>query len=133
MKLRADYSQAMDFQPPNPGTYPMRIMSCEVKTTKSGGQAVKWILKIFNSDDPSQNGKTISYFTSLSGKASFNLRQFLKSADESLDNVNFDTNDFLGKCIEVTFVINSVSGYPDVKKVYPYVVPGSLSDNFDAV
>lgn len=123
MQITPDFSEASESQAIPPGTYKTRITDVAMKKSQAGNDYLNWKLTIFGAEGQysSQNNRPVFMMTMLSGKGAGKLRDLAKAA---LGNVptQLETNEFLGKEVEVTLVERrmpdgSVSNFPDVKAV----------------
>lgn len=81
------------------GTYVATIVSQETKQSKSGdGSYINWVLFI-----PEQN-QNIFHITSLKPAALFGLKNLLVAAGVSISNTGFNTDDAIGKQVNITIV-----------------------------
>jgi hypothetical protein len=109
-----------------PGSYKCTIKKADVKDWPNGGTYINWALETFGEPEPKNNGRTIFHKTSVSGKGAFMLQKFYKAATGQALTGKFDTEQLLGKRIEVQ-VVDGVrngepTGYTEVKNVKPVSV-----------
>ena len=125
MKINPDYSES-SFAPPKEGVHFVRIVEAEAKPGTKG-PIIQWKMETFGNDEINQNGKNIWHRTDISGQYSGMLNLFLKAINPEYVGGEFDTDDCIGKELEVSisYPIDKKTGvtsqYPQVKKVSPYV------------
>ena len=108
-----------------PGTYKARVRKGDVKEWPNGGSYVNWELETYGESEPKNNGRRIFHKTSCSGKGAFMLQKFYKAATGQALTGQFDTEQLVGKQIEVEVIdgINrqtqAPTGYTEVKNVRP--------------
>ena len=94
------------------GTYKGIIKKGEVKEWPNGGQYVNWMIETFGEAEAKNNGRTIWHKTSTSGKGAFMLQKFYKAATGQALTGKFDTEQLIGKQIEVTLADGVRNGQP---------------------
>lgn len=106
------------------GTFKARIFDAQETTSKEGNPYIKWTLKLFGCEETAAqwNDLTVFYNTPTTGKGAFRLQNLMKAIQGDARSVPFDTQDYLGKEIQVLLVKRvmpdgSISKYPDVKTV----------------
>lgn len=119
--VQADFSEIQDEV--TPGTYKGVIKKGEVKAWPSGGQYVNWEIETYGETDAKNNGRRIFHKTSVSGKGAFMLQRLYKAATGQTLTGAFDTEQLVGKNVEVV-VVDGVrdgqpTGYVEVKAVRP--------------
>lgn len=125
-QIQPDYSENK-FAEAKEGTHFARISAAEPKTQSNGERIIAWEMETFGNEDPNQNGKKLFHRTAIAGQYSGILNIFLKAANPDYVGGAFDTDDYIGKELEVTIVypIDKKTGqrsqYSQVKKVAPYV------------
>lgn len=108
-----------------PGTYKVMVKKGEVKEWPNGGTYINWELETFGDSATKNNGRKIFYKTSTSGKGAFMLQRFYKATVGQPLTGSFDTEQLVGKQIEVEIVdgvnrqTGEKTGYTDVKTVRP--------------
>lgn len=90
---------------------------------------VHWIIETFGEVDAKNNGRMIHHKTSASGKGIFTLQQFYRAATGKVLAGQFDTEECVGKPVELT-IVDGVrdgvpTGYVEVKKVRAAATPGA--------
>lgn len=111
-----------------PGPYKVRVKKSEVKEWPNGGQYINWQLETFGETDPKNNGRSIFYKTSTSGKGAFMLQRFYRAATGEALKGHFDTEQLMGRevVVEVIEGINrqtqEPTGYNEIKTVKPISV-----------
>lgn len=127
-----NFSEVNEFENLADGTYPVRVFGVEGRKTKDGTPYLNWTLKVFDSPEPRANGRIIFHNTPISGQYAYILRNFLKAANPEYPGGKFDTDDFIGRALEVTIKnkpdpkTGAPSKYPSVTKQAPYVPSGSV-------
>lgn len=106
-----------------PGDYKVVIKKAEVKAWPDGSNYINFQLETYGSNEPRNNGRYIFHKTSTSGKSAFQLQKLYKAATgESLTGA-FDTDQLLGRKIEVSVVAGTrngeLTGYNEIKSVKP--------------
>lgn len=103
------------------GTYKTIIKKGEVKEWPNGGAYVNWELETVGEANPKNNGRRIFHKTSIQGKGAFMLQQFYQAAAGQPLTGKFDTEQLVGKTVEVELVDGvrngEPTGYTEVKKV----------------
>ena len=123
MLVQPDFSEIQEEI--TPGTYKVSVRKGEVKEWPSGGSYVKWELETYGESEPKNNGRRTFYSTSVSGKGAFMLQKFYKAATGQTLTGQFDTEQLVGKKLEVEIVdgvnrqTGEKTGYTDVKTVRP--------------
>lgn len=124
MLVNPDFSEIKEDV--GPGTYRGVIKKAEVKEWPNGGQYINWEVETFGEAEPKNNGRRIFHKTSTSGKGAFMLQQFYRAATGQVLTGSFDTEQLVGRKIEVD-VVQGVkngepTGYTEVKRVRPVSV-----------
>jgi hypothetical protein len=114
MLVKPDFTEVADEV--TAGVYRDVITRGEVKEWPSGGHYVKWELQTVGETDPKNNGRKIFVSTSASGKGAFMLQRIYKAATGQALTGPFDTEQLVGKQVEVQLVTND-KGYSDVKAI----------------
>ena len=120
MLVQPDFSEVRDEV--SPGTYKGVIKKGEVKDWPSGGKYVNWEIETYGEADPKNNGRKIFHKTSVSGKSAFQLQKFYRAATGEILTGQFDTEQLVGKAVQVTLVDGTnregqPTGYVEVKTV----------------
>lgn len=106
-----------------PGTYNGIIKKSEVKEWPKGGQYINWEIETYGEKETKNNGRRIFHKTSLTGKGSFMLQKFYRAATGQTLTGAFDTDQLLGKQVQVLVVDGTrngePTGYVEVKDVRP--------------
>lgn len=117
-KLRIDFSQVEDSTNVAPGRHIARVK----EVTQGEGQSypyLRWNLQIV---EGRSKGLHISYFTSLSPRALFKLRELLVALGVNVPKsaVSIDPNKLVGRTLGIEVEIENKAGeeYPEVKKVF---------------
>lgn len=126
-QITVDLSEAVEMGGVVPGVYSARISGCEQKIAKtSGATYLKWELTIFGAEGELSrfNNHKAWYNTMTSGKGAGMLKNLVKSATGEEIAGDFDTDNLLGKEVQLTLVEGKnqqgePSGYPEVKAVKP--------------
>lgn len=127
MIINPDYSENK-FAELKEGTHFVRITAAELKE-QSNGAVIAWEMETFGNADRNQNNKKIFHRTTMAGQYSGMLQLFLKAANPQYVSGGFDTDEYIGKELEVTIEYpidkrtNQRSQYSQVKKVAPYTPP----------
>ena len=102
--ISPDFSEATEFELVPEGIFNTRITKTEVKTSQAGNQYVNWTLDIFGAEGEYEkvNNQKIWHITMCSGKASGMLKKFVKAVTGEDPVPSFDTDDLLGREVEVT-------------------------------
>lgn len=104
-----------------PGTYKGIIKKGEVKAWPDGSSYINWEIETFGEAEPKNNGRRIFHKTSVSGKGAFLLQKFYRAATGQTLSGSFDTEQLVGKRVEVTLADgmrnNEPTGYIEVKNV----------------
>lgn len=107
-----------------PGKYRGIIKKGELKEWPKGGKYINWELETVGETEPKNNGRRIYHKTSISGRGAFMLQKFYRAATGQPLTGNFDTEQLLGRTVEVEIVdgvnreTNTPTGYTEVKAVY---------------
>lgn len=131
MLIAPDFSEVADEVVP--GTYKGIIKKGEVKEWQSGTKYINWEIETYGEQDPKNNGRRIFHKTPITGKGAFQLQRFYRAAVGRPLSGQFDTEDVVGKAVEVTMVegINretqEPTGYMEVKVVKPVSAEGQPS------
>ena len=124
--IQPDYAES-SMAPLPAGTYFARIVEAEYENHPKSGQIIKWELEVFGNPEKKFNGKGIYHRTNISGQFSGYLKLFLQAINPNYAGEAFDTDDYIGKELEVTIAydIDKQTGQPSqyskIKKVAPYV------------
>src|SRR4051812_18740901 len=103
MQVNPDYSENI-FAEAKEGTHFARIAKAEPKTQKNGEKVIAWELETFGNEDPNQNNRKLFHRTAIHGQYSGLLNIFLKAANPEYTGGEFDTDDYVGKEIEVSII-----------------------------
>lgn len=119
MLVRPDFSEIQEEI--TAGTYKGVIKKGDVKEWPNGGQYVNWEIETYGEADSKNNGRRIFHKTSTSGKGAFMLQKLYRAATGQALTGQFDTEQLVGKNVEVQ-VIDGVrngepTGYTEVKNV----------------
>lgn len=105
------------------GTYKVRVVDSEEKTSQAGNTYLRWTLEVFGADKPANNGARLYLSTPISGKGAFRLAELLKATTGELPT-SFDPQNLHGR--ECTALVvdgktasGEPSGYMEVKAVSP--------------
>jgi hypothetical protein len=107
------------------GTYKVRVRKGDVKEWPSGGTYINWEMETYGEPEPKNNGRRVFHKTSCSGKGAFMLQKFYRAATGQALAGSFDTEQLVGKQIEVDIVdgvnrqTGTATGYTEVKSVRP--------------
>lgn len=134
MLISPDFSEAKELpkdQPVPTGVYKARIEDCEAKTSKAGKPMLSWMLRIFGAegDISSQNNRVLYYNTMTSGAGAGMLKTLIIAATGETPTSAFNTDDLLGKEIEITVqtkndpATGELSKWSDIKAVKSASVP----------
>ncbi len=121
MLVKPSFDEVMDEV--TPGTYKGVVKNGVVKEWQSGGQYVNWEIETYGETDSKNNGRRIFHKTPLSGKGAFLLQKFYKAATGEALTGQFDTEQLVGKCVELQLVdgvnrtTGEATGYTEVKAV----------------
>lgn len=121
--VRPDFSEVADEI--KAGVYKVMVKGAEVKEWPNGGQYINWELETFGEAEPKNNGRRVYHKTSTSGKGAFMLQRFYRAATGKSVTGEFDTEECLGKALEITIVdgvnrqTGEPTGYPEIKAVRP--------------
>lgn len=117
MLVQPDFTEVQDEV--KPGTYKVRVKGGKVETTQNGTTIVNWQLETWGESEPKNNGRSIFYRTPASGKAAFLLQRFYKTAVGQPLTGAFDTEQLIGKQLEVVVGEREYEGrtFTDVKSV----------------
>ena len=125
-QITVDLSEAVEMSGVVPGVYNARITGAEPKTSKAGGTYVAWELTIFGAEGELSrfNNHKAWHNTMTSGKGAGMLKSFYKAATGEDLTGSLDTDNLLGKEIQVTLTEGKdqhgqPSNYPSVKAVKP--------------
>lgn len=102
------------------GTYRARITDAKLgawpaKDDRPEQPFINWQMKTFGEAEEKNNGRSIFFRTSTTGKGAFMLRDLYKAAVGQVLVGSFDTEQLFGKEIEVTLAERN--GYTEVKTV----------------
>lgn len=110
LTITPDYTEAQEAQPVPAGVYNVRVDSWEEKASgpeskNPGTKYLNWTLVIFGADGDyaKQNNRKIWLTTMLKGPGAGILRDFSKACFGTAP-ATFDTDDFIGKELQVTLV-----------------------------
>lgn len=127
--ITPDFSDVKDNV--GPGTYKVRIVDAKVdswqgKDGKPDTTYVNWSLETFEEAESKNNGRRLFHKTPVNGGGAFRLQQFYKAAMKKDLAGGFDTEEMLGKELEVTVVdgmdkMGNPTGYTDIKTVRPVI------------
>lgn len=123
MLVKPDFSDVPDEV--TPGTYKGRIKAAKVGEWQSGGSYINWTIETYGESDAKNNGRMIFHKTATSGRGAFQLQKFYRAATGQPLTGPFDTDQLLGKNVEVEVVAGvnrqtgEPSGYLEVKAVRP--------------
>ena len=116
--VKPDLTQTSDQV--SPGTYKVRIKDAkigewEAKDGKPATPYINWRMETFGEEQTKNNGRAVFWRTATAGKGAFQLQNLYKAATgEKLDG-EFDTDQLLGKEIQVT--VAERNGYTDIQAV----------------
>lgn len=121
--IKVDLSEAAE--PLTAGVYKARVVDCKTEESRDGKPRLNWRLEVYGASNPGHNGRSIFHRTPLTGKGVFRLQELYQAATReqlTKDNPEFDTEQIMGREVEVTLVDGrdrdgNPSGYPDVKAV----------------
>lgn len=121
-KLRIDFSQVEDSKSVAPGRHIARVK----EVTQGEGQSypyLRWNLQIV---EGRSKGLHISYFTSLSPRALFKLRELLVALGVNVPKsaVSIDPNKLVGRTLGIEVEHKAGEEYPEVKKVFSTKMEG---------
>lgn len=108
--ITPDFSEIQDTV--TPGTYKGVIKKGEVRNWPSGGSYVNWEIETYGEAESKNNGRRIFHKTSVSGKAAFQLQKFYRAATGQMLTGAFDTEQLIGKQVEVDIVDGVRDGVP---------------------
>lgn len=106
-----------------PGTYKGIIKKGEVKEWQTGTKYINWEIETYGESDSKNNGRRIFHKTPITGKGAFQLQRFYRAATGRPVTGAFDTEDVVGKSVEITVVdgvnrqTGELTGYIEVKSV----------------
>ena len=106
-----------------PGVYKCTVKKAEKKAWPNGGEYINWQLETYGESEPKNNGRAVWHKTALSGRGAFVLQKFYRAATGEMLTGAFDTEQLLGKRVEVEVVAGvnrttgEASGYNEVKSV----------------
>ena len=104
-----------------PGTYKGVIKKGEVKNWPDGSTYINWEIETYGEAEPKNNGRRIFHKTSTSGKGAFMLQKLYRAATGTVLAGPFDTEQLVGRQIEVQIVDGvrngEPTGYTEVKNV----------------
>lgn len=118
------------------GRYAVQIVevSESEKLDKNGNNALVVKMSVIDSKIPEMNGKKISRWLPLGGAGAKVLYRFMKCVNEAYDGGPFLSESLIGKTLEIDVVMetNPKDGkqWAKVDRVYPYLQPGSVGNNF---
>lgn len=119
MLVTPDFTEVQDQV--EAGAYKATVKSGEIKEWPKGGQYVNWELETFGETEPKNNGRRIFHKTALSGKGAFQLQKFYRAATGQALTGGFDTEQLIGRKLEVTLADGirdgQPTGYIEVKNV----------------
>lgn len=108
-----------------PGTYKGIVKKGEVKEWQTGTKYINWEIETYGESDTKNNGRRIFHKTPITGKGAFQLQRFYRAATGKSVTGAFDTEDVVGKSVEITVVdgvnrqTGEPTGYIEVKSVKP--------------
>lgn len=104
-----------------PGTYRGVIKKGDLKEWPSGGQYINWEIETYGEAESKNNGRRIFHKTATSGKGAFMLQKFYRAATGQALTGQFDTEQLVGKNVEIQIVDGvrdgQPTGYTEVKAV----------------
>lgn len=118
-----DFSDVQDEV--QPGVYKCTVKKAELKDWPNGGKYVNWQLETYGEAESKNNGRAVFHKTSTSGRAAFQLQNFYRAATGQPLTGAFDTEQLLGKRVEVEVVAGmnrqtgEPTGYNEIKAVRP--------------
>ena len=123
--IKPDFSEVQENV--TAGTYKVRIVdgkTGEWNTERGTTMYINWAMETFGESETKNNGRRIFYKTPVTGKGAFRLQQFYKAATRADLRGEFDTEQLLGKELEVTVIDGmdkegNATGYTEVKSVRP--------------
>ncbi len=129
--ITPDLSEAVEQAAVVPGVYSTRVTALELKTSKAGGQYIKWTMTIFGAEGELArfNNHKVWHNTMLSGKGAGMLKTFYKACkNEEFAGGAFDWSTLVGSEVSTTIVegkdqTGQPSGYPEVKAIKPIKLP----------
>jgi hypothetical protein len=129
--ITPDLSEAVEQTAVVPGIYSVRVTDLELKTSKAGGQYIKWTMTIFGAEGELTrfNNHKVWYNTMLSGKGAGMLKGFYKACkSEDFAGGAFDWSTLVGSEVSATLVEGKdqqgqPSGYPEVKALKSIKLP----------
>lgn len=121
MLVKPDFSEIQEEV--TAGTYKGVIKKGEVKEWPNGGQYVNWEIETYGEAESKNNGRRIFHKTATAGKGAFMLQKLYRAATGQNLTGAFDTEQLIGKSLELT-VVDGVrngepTGYTEVKAVRP--------------
>lgn len=119
--IQPDFSDIQDQV--SAGTYKVIVKKGEVKEWPNGGSYINWELETYGEGEAKNNGRRIFDKTATSGKGAFRLQQFYKAATGQSLTGSFDTEQLVGKQLEIELVDGvrngEPTGYTEVKRIRP--------------
>lgn len=105
------------------GTYKVIVKKGELKEWPNGGTYVNWLMETYGEAQPKNNGRSVWHKTSTAGKGAFMLQNLYKAATGKQLAGQFDTEELVGRQVEVT-VVDGVrngepTGFTEIKAVRP--------------
>lgn len=105
------------------GTYKVVIKKGELKEWPNGGTYVNWLMETYGEAQTKNNGRSVWHKTPTSGKAAFHLQNLYKAATGKQLAGQFDTEELVGRQVEVTVVDGvrngEATGFTEIKAVRP--------------
>lgn len=120
MQITPDFTEAQEKTQIPAGVYNVRVDSCEQKTSQKGAKYLSWKLVIFGAEGTyaKQNNRPVFLTTMTSGPGAGILQTFIKATLGTV-GASFNTDDLLGKELQVTLVDrvkpDGTPGWPEVK------------------
>lgn len=122
MNITPDFSEAVEFTAITPGTYKMRIVDCEQKTSQKNDPYLKWKFQLFGAEGAYAkfNNAHVWTNTMITGKGAGKLKELLVAT--GWQSGSFDPQQLLGKEVVGVLVTGkdqqgNPSDYPEVKSI----------------
>lgn len=113
MLVSPDFSEVAEAV--TPGIYKVRVKGVKAQETKTGLPMLSWQLETYGEAESRNNGRTIFHRTILSGPAAWQIRDFYRAATGQALAGNFETDQLLGKELEVRMEEEEYQGQTSVK------------------
>lgn len=120
MLLTPDTSECADQI--TPGEYKVRIKDAKVdkwegREGRPATSYVEWTLETFGEPEVKNNGRYIRYKTPLNGKGAFRIASFYRAVTGSQLSGSFDTEQLMGREVQVVVGMQKDTEYTEVKSV----------------